>query len=97
MSILHTVNSSPFQTLALQQCLALLGDQDCLLLIEDGVVASQAKHADFFHLKELAMQGRLMVLEADLQARGIENRIGKTCSYLGFVNLVVKHKSQISW
>ena len=38
-----------------------------------------------------------MVLEADLEARGIENNIGKTCSYLDFVNLVIEHKSQMAW
>ncbi|WP_022942858.1 sulfurtransferase complex subunit TusB [Psychromonas hadalis] len=97
MSILHTVNSSPFQTLALQQCLAILGEQDSLLLIEDGVVACQAKHADFLALSELAKQGQLMVLEADLQARGISARIGKSCSYLQFVELVAGHKSQMAW
>ena len=97
MSILHTVNTSPFQTLALQQCLQLINADDRLLLIEDAVVASQAKHSDFALLEQLAKAGRLMVLEADLQARGISACIGKSCSYLQFVELVAEHKSQIAW
>ena len=97
MSILHTVNSSPLQTLALQQCLTLLGDHDSLLLIEDGVIATHALHPYLETLQQLASQGRLMVLGPDLQARGIDNEIGKKCSYADFVNLVINHKSQMTW
>ncbi|GLS92469.1 sulfurtransferase TusB [Psychromonas marina] len=97
MSILHTINRSPFQTHALQQCLALMSEQDDLLLIEDAVIAAQAKHTLFKQLTELAGQGRLMVLTPDLEARGIKNVIGQACSYIGFVELVAKHKSQMAW
>jgi tRNA 2-thiouridine synthesizing protein B len=97
MSILHTVNSSPFQTFALQQCLSLLNSEDSLLLIEDAVVAAQAQHPLFGELSELATQGRLKVLTSDLQARGIKPQIGSQCSYDDFVALVIKHKSQMAW
>ncbi|PKG40530.1 sulfurtransferase complex subunit TusB [Psychromonas sp. Urea-02u-13] len=97
MSILHTVNTSPFQTHALQQCLSLLNSEDCLLLIEDAVVAAQAQHPLFKELSELAEQGRLKVLTSDLQARGIENRIGNQCAYADFVTLVTEHTSQMAW
>ena len=97
MSILHTVNTSPFQTFTLQQCLTLISNQDSLLLIEDAVIAAQAKHPLFAELNALAEQGRLMVLSADLQARGIDNVIGKKCSYTDFVGLIVAHKSQMAW
>lgn len=95
--ILHTVKTSPFQTLAIANCLELLHESDTLLLIEDAVVASQAEHQFYAQLKLLSEQGRLMVLEADLEARGIKNNIGKTCSYFDFVELVVKHQSQLAW
>lgn len=97
MSILHTINTSPFQTHALQQCLRLLNEFDDLLLIEDAVIASQAKHPLFNELSDLALQGRLMVLEPDLEARAIQNVIGKKCNYSDFVNLIARHKSQIAW
>ncbi len=97
MSILHTVNSSPFQTFAVQQCLSLLNSKDTLLLIEDAVIACQAKHSLFSELSGLAQQGRLMVLTSDLQARGIENLIGTKCSYADFVALVAEHQSQMAW
>jgi tRNA 2-thiouridine synthesizing protein B len=97
MSILHTVNTSHFQTHALQQCLSLLNTEDCLLLIEDAVIASQVKHALFSELNVLAQQGRLKVLTSDLQARGIDNLIGKKCNYSDFVQLVAEHQSQMAW
>jgi tRNA 2-thiouridine synthesizing protein B len=97
MSILHTVNSSPFQTHALQQCLSLLNSEDSLLLIEDAVIATQALHPLFKELSELAEQGRLKVLTSDLQARGIENLIGNQCGYADFVTLVSEHTSQMAW
>lgn len=95
--ILHTVKTSPFQTSALTDCVKLMSSEDTLLLIEDGVVASQAMHPCYEQLKLLSEQGRLMVLDADLKARGIKNNLGKVCSYADFVELVVQHKSQMAW
>jgi tRNA 2-thiouridine synthesizing protein B len=95
--ILHTVKTSPFQTLALANCLQLLHENDTLLLIEDAVVATQAVHDSYQQLKSLADQGRLMVLEADLEARGLNNKIGQKCSYFDFVALAIKHQSQLAW
>jgi tRNA 2-thiouridine synthesizing protein B len=94
--ILHTVNRSPFQTFAISDCLKLMGDQDTLLLIEDAVIASQAKHQCYAQLELLSEEGRLMVLDVDLQARGIANNIGKVCTYANFVELVIQHKSQLA-
>ena len=95
--ILHTVKTSPFQTFVLADCITLMAEEDALLLMEDAVIATQAQHPCYAQLELLSQQGRLMVLEADLQARGIKNNIGKRCSYLDFVNLVIKHQSQLAW
>jgi len=95
--ILHTVRTSPFQTLALKNCLNILTEEDTLLLIEDAVISSCCQHDLYPQLKLLAEQGRLMVLEADLDARGLENNSAENCSYSDFVNLVITHKSQMSW
>ena len=97
MSILHTVNSSPFQTFSLQQCLAVLCEKDTLLLIEDGVIASKVVCVNTPLLQQLAEEGRLMVLEPDSKARAINKFIGKSCSYADFVSLVCNHQSQIAW
>ncbi|WP_094752580.1 sulfurtransferase complex subunit TusB [Psychromonas sp. CD1] len=95
--ILHTIHSSPLDSFALQQCLALLSANDTLLLIEDGVFASQARHPWLVALETLSKQGRLRVLSSDLKARGIENKIGEKCSYSDFVILVAKHTSLMPW
>jgi tRNA 2-thiouridine synthesizing protein B len=95
--ILHTVNTSPFQTFALADCLNLMAEKDTLLLIEDAVVAAQAEHQFYAQLEQLSEEGRLMVLQADLDARALENRIGKRCSYADFVSLAINHKSQLAW
>lgn len=95
--ILHTVKTSPLQSFALADCLQLMAEQDSLLLMEDAVIATHAQHPLMSELKQLAEQSRLLVLQADLDARGIANSIGKACTYLDFVNLVIKHKSQLAW
>lgn len=95
--ILHTVKTSPFQTFAISDCLKLIANDDSLLLIEDAVVASTTEHPCFSKLKELAEKGRLMVLQADLDARGLENKIGTPCSYLDFVKLVRDHQNMLAW
>jgi tRNA 2-thiouridine synthesizing protein B len=95
--ILHTLNTSPLQTLALKNCLELLTDSDILLLIEDAVIASHALHDSFPQLQQLAIENRLFVLKDDLVARGINNKIGEKLNYDDFVNLVIRCKSQIAW
>ena len=95
--ILHTVNASPFASLAIANCLKLISDHDTLLLIEDAVIAAQADHPWTQELQQLSEQGRLMVLEADLAARGINNKMGKKCSYADFVDLATRHTSQLAW
>ena len=38
--MLHTINKSPFQNSALENCLRLARDGDVILLLEDGVYAA---------------------------------------------------------
>ena len=95
--ILHTVKTSPLQTLALSDCLNMMTAEDTLLLMEDAVIASQAPHNGSEQLKHLSKQGRVMVLAADLDARGVKSNLGRLCSYADFVELVINHKSQMAW
>ena len=95
--ILHTVNSSPLHTLALTDCLDYLGEDDCLLLIEDAVVVTSVHLKEQALLSELSTQGRLWVLQEDLTARGLKNNIAQACNYQDFVALAVKHTSHLAW
>ncbi len=85
MATLHIVNKSS----ALESCLETATTNDCVLLIEDAVYQA-ALHT-----------GRpLLALRDDLDARGLESRIGKNISvvdYAGFVELVENHQPVVSW
>lgn len=99
MSILHTVNKSPFQKSDLSSCLAHANSGDAVLLIEDGVygaisgtqAASQVASAD----------ASVFVLGGDLAARGIsEDKLAdgvKIVSYDDFVDMAAEHQAVNSW
>ncbi len=99
MSILHTVNKSPFQKNDLSACLARANDGDTVLLIEDGVYGAIAgtKAA-----KNIAGSGiTVCALGADLAARGIaEGKITdgvKVVGYDDFVELAAENQAVNSW
>ncbi len=99
MSILHTVNKSPFQKNDLSSCLAHANAGDAVLLIEDGVygaisgtqAAAQVAGAD----------ASVFVLGGDLAARGIsEDKLAadvKIVSYDDFVDMAVEHQTVNAW
>ena len=99
MSILHTVNKSPFQKNDLASCLAHVNEGDAVLLIEDGVYGAVAGTS----AAEMATGAvaEIYVLGADLAARGIaEENVAdgiKVAGYDDFVDLAVKHKAVNSW
>ena len=95
--ILHTVNRSPFSDFALRDCLVHIAADDCLLLLEDGVVAVSANTEQRLQLLQLHENKKLFVLKADLQARGLSTGMGQIIDYTTFVNLVIECKSQIAW
>ncbi|MFO6424812.1 sulfurtransferase complex subunit TusB [Motilimonas sp. KMU-193] len=95
--ILHTVKQSPFTDLTLSQALASMGPDDLLLLLENGVLGSATQHAYLAQLSELAEQGRLYLVSADLNARGVTAQFGKEIDYKGFVELVTRAQSSLAW
>ena len=99
MSILHTVNKSPFQQNDLASCLSHASDGDAVLMIEDGVYgAIKGTEA----ATQIAAAGAtVFVLGVDLAARGIsEDKITDGVSvvgYDGFVKLAAEHNAVNSW
>ena len=80
MATLHIVNKAA----ALDDCLALMTDDDALLLIEDGVYA--ARHSP--------------QAPGTLHARGLVNRIDPAfhvVSHDGFVSLVEQYQPIVTW
>ncbi len=98
--MLHIVNKSPFQCNSLESCLRLATKGSVVLLIEDAIYGATKGSG-----VEAAVQGamasvKIYALGADLQARGMANRVldGVTVvDYGGFVDLVAEHGNCQSW
>lgn len=97
--MLHIINKSPYDRPALDSVLGT-GEEGAILLIEDGVYA--AAKGGTAEAKINAAQGKFKIyaLQADLEARGIADRLSEGISvvdYGGFVDLVAEHKTSQSW
>ena len=98
--LLHTVNKSPLTNQTLASCLTYATVGSSVLLIEDGVYgALDNTHASDLVKKALASGINVYVLEADVQARGLQQLINgvKKVDYVGFVALVTQHSNTQSW
>jgi tRNA 2-thiouridine synthesizing protein B len=97
--MLHTVNKSSFERNSLQTCLNTIDDSSVILFIEDGVI-NAANNTKSSMIADLATQGRVFALQGDVEARGISSKLAdniKLVDYPGFVDLVVKHGTAVSW
>ncbi len=97
--MLHIINKSPMMNSALDSCLrvALSGD---ILLIEDAVYAASSGNAFEGKMREAMARFKIHVLQPDLEARGLADRIiaGITpVDYGGFVELTTTNKNCQSW
>ncbi|OED45244.1 hypothetical protein ACH42_05300 [Endozoicomonas sp. (ex Bugula neritina AB1)] len=88
MNTLHTINK-PGQPL--QLCLRSIGDNDAILLIEDGAYC-------LLNPKDMLSHYPIYVLEIDSNARGLtcpDNMI--LVDYPTFVELTTRYNKTISW
>lgn len=97
---LHTWNKYNHHVATFDICLAQLGADDALLLLEDAVCL--LLDADFLQrFDECATRGsKLFVLAEDLAARGISARISPVASVIGykeFVSLCLHHERVANW
>jgi tRNA 2-thiouridine synthesizing protein B len=101
MSILHTVNKSPFERNSLESCLKFAGDGSALLLFEDAVYAALKGTAVEPHVSDALGRLKVYVLGPDLQARGFSaERIIEGISvvdYAGFVDLAAENGKVQAW
>ncbi len=96
--MLHIINKSPFTHNSLDSCLRIAQGGD-ILLIEDAVYAA-AGGATEKQVREAMKQFKFHVLQADLEARGLADRVMdgvNKVDYGGFVDLVAKNKNCQSW
>jgi len=101
MSILHTINKSPFERNSLESCLKLANSGDPLLLLEDGIYAALKGTSFDAQLKAALDKQSIYVLGPDLNARGFtEDRViegVKIVDYAGFVDLAAENDKVQAW
>ncbi|PCJ26071.1 MAG: sulfurtransferase complex subunit TusB [SAR86 cluster bacterium] len=95
MSILHTISRSPSSDL-LKSCAGLLGEDDGILFIEDGIYYC----ADNSSLSEVATKVKLYALKEDIEARGMQSRSSADIDlidYARFVEICCDYDKVVSW
>ena len=101
MSMLHTVNKSPFERNTLAACIGHALPGSAILLIEDGVYAAVrgTSHEDM--VRGAIAEHTVDVLGPDLLARGMKpEQVIEGISvvdYGGFVDLTEQHERVQSW
>jgi tRNA 2-thiouridine synthesizing protein B len=101
MSILHTVNKSPFERGSLDSCLKFAQPGAAVLLLEDGVYAALADTSVQGRVLDALSRVKIYVLGPDLKARGFgEERVIAgigVVDYAGFVDLAAEHAKVQAW
>jgi len=101
MSILNTVNKSPFERNSLESCLKFANSGDPVLLFEDGVYAVLKGTSFEVQIKDALDSQSIYVLGPDLKARGFsEDRMidgVKIVDYAGFVDLAAENDKVQAW
>ena len=101
MSILNTVNKSPFERNSLESCLKFANSGDPVLLFEDGVYAVLKGTSFEVQIKAALDNQSIYVLGPDLKARGFsEDRViegVKLVDYAGFVDLAAENDKVQAW
>ncbi|MDE2309530.1 MAG: sulfurtransferase complex subunit TusB [Betaproteobacteria bacterium] len=97
--MLHIINKSPLANNALDSCLRVAQSGE-ILLIEDAVYAATAGNAFEGKIRKALERFRIHVLQPDLEARGLADRVIEGVSpmdYGGFVDLTTTNKTCQSW
>ena len=97
--MLHIINKSPLTNGALENCLRVAVGGD-ILLTEDAVYAVTSGNACEGKVREAMNRFKVYVLQPDLEARGLADRLIEGVSpvdYGGFVDLAANNNSCQSW
>ncbi len=101
MSVLHTVNRSPWERRALADCLERVRPGSAVVLIEDGVLGALAAAGFAERFEAMAPEVEFFALGPDLEARGIEParmaRAVAVVGYGGFVELACRFDKTAAW
>lgn len=97
--MLHIINKSPLTNSSLDSCLRVAQSGD-ILLIEDAVYAAASGNAFEGKIRDAMGRFKVYVLQPDLEARGLADRIIAgviPVDYGGFVDLTTTNKNCQSW
>jgi len=97
--MLHIINKSPLMNNSLESCMQVAQSGE-ILLIEDAVYAATKGSALEVKMQEAMSRFKVYVLQPDLEARGLADRMIAGISpvdYGGFVDLVTTNKNCQSW
>jgi tRNA 2-thiouridine synthesizing protein B len=97
--MLHIINKSPLTNGTLESCLRMTASGD-ILLTEDAVYAATSGNAFESKLREAMGRVKVYVLQPDLEARGMADRLmqGVTpVDHGGFVDLTISNNACQSW
>jgi tRNA 2-thiouridine synthesizing protein B len=100
MSMLHTINKSPFMNTSLTSCLRIAQDGNAILFIEDGVYAVLKGTEVSSAIEEATRKFKVYALSPDLAARGVQDRVidgVELVDYDGFVDLTVEYPKVHAW
>ncbi len=101
MTILHTVNKSPFERNSLESCLKFATEGAAVLLFEDGIYAALSGTSVESQVVGALDKLKIYVLGPDLKARGFgDERVIAGISvvdYAGFVDLTTENDSVQAW
>lgn len=96
--MLHTVNTSPYSSHALLDCLRYAAPKSAILLMEDAVIAGIEEGQ---WLETLLKSGHFIyLLKDDVIARGFEEKISSKIICVdmqGFVALTEQHTGHLKW
>jgi len=101
MSILHTVNKSPFEKNSLDECLTHSTDGSAILLLEDGVYAAMQGTNVEPVVKDAMASKKVYALGPDIKLRGLsaDKVIDgiEVVDYAGFVDLSESNDKVQAW
>jgi tRNA 2-thiouridine synthesizing protein B len=91
---LHILNKPPEHT-RVRLCLSVVGPEDGVLLIENGVLAVAVNEVETLNVNT----ERCFALQPDLEARGLLSKAGsaQAVSFEDMVGLVASAENVISW
>ena len=100
MTMLHTVNKSPFGNNSLESCLRCAKAGSSILLIEDGIYGATEGTSISDSVKAAMTDKKVYALGPDVEARGVKDKVIdgiELVDYKGFVKRAAELDTVQAW